>query len=692
VNPDDLLDGGHLQDTDLEGGPPEPPKAPDSDSVGRYLLLGKLGRGGSGEVYRAMDTQLNREVALKRLRIGDFEQESRFLREAELLALLSHPSIMPIFDFGRDGDSYFYTMPLAPGMSLDQWMTRRKPPLREAVRIIGQAAEALAYAHERGVLHRDVKPANILVTDPENALLADFGLGRMESAEPRMTESGQVMGTPGYMAPEFASGDLKGADARCDIYALGATLYEAITGRPPHVGFSSLEILKNVILEDPPPPRKLAPSTPVDLEIICMKALSREPGRRYATAREMAEDLSRFLAGKPILARRPTAAYRASRFVKAHRTVVTVAAIALAAVAGIGAFALWRAGSDSARHRKVTDILEQANRHANAVNELMRTRSESDAEVARQAGLAFEEIDKAMAAEPGNPDAHFLRGRVHSLRFEKDEARRCYDEAITRGPVARAYLERAHLDCMDLVIQRKSGARTRIEDLRENVRRDLKEFMSRMADPPELEFAQALLDLSALDSAGFAKAVDRLQAYADHTRDWRAYYWKGVAELESLKFKEARGSLETALDSRRACRISASILDRLGLACFLDDQAEEAERRFREAIERDPELAAPKVNLASMCLELDRIDEATRLSESALELDRSLPQAHAIRGQCYVLAHQRRISKEGPEACLPLLRSARESLEAALRSFPRDSEQGAALGKDLEYVLRNLDY
>ena len=696
MNPDDVIEGGLIRDTDLDGGPPGD-EAAKPDAIGRYMLLEELGRGGAGVVYRALDTLLNREVALKRLRFGDFDLESRFLREAELLALLSHPGIMPIFDFGREGDSYFYTMPLASGLSLDRWVAERKPDAREAARLVRQAAEALAHAHERGVLHRDVKPANILVSDKGDTLLADFGLGRIEGAadskEPRMTESGKIMGTPGYMAPEFISGDLKGVDARCDVYALGATLYEAITGQPPFVGKSSMEIMSRVIAEDPAPPRKLAPHTPGDLEIVCMKALERIPARRYATAREFADDLGRFIEGEPIRARRATLSFRVRRYVGRRRAIVTVAMAGLLVAAGIAGFAAWRAREDLHKRRRVTDHLELAARHAGAINDLLRTHAESDSEVAKQAALAFEEIDKAMEIEPENADAHFLRGRIHSLRFEKEEARRCYEMAIRKGPVARAHLERALLDCQDLVVLRAGGTPSaRIEELKAGVRRDLKEFMARLSDPDELEFAKALVEFSRLEAPGPEEATRILQRYADHTRDWRAYYWKGVAEMEAGHFPSAKKSLETALDSRQRCRASAYILDRLGVACVFLDLHPEAESRFRSAVELDPGLLAPKVNLASLYLELDRPVEAAKWSEEALKVEPGMPLAHAIRGQAYVMQHQARAVREDADACRPLLRAAKESLQAAMTAFPADSEQGRELRKDWDYVQRELDY
>jgi tRNA A-37 threonylcarbamoyl transferase component Bud32 len=354
MNPKDLIEGGLLKSSDLEGALPSEQGA-ELGTLGRYELLEVLGRGGSAIVYRARDPLLNRDVALKRLRFVDPELETRFLREAGLLARLSHPGIMPVFDFGREGESIYYTMPLAPGLTLDLWVAERQADPREAARVVREAAEAIAHAHEHGVLHRDVKPANILVSAEGKALVADFGLGRAEDPDlreaGRVTVSGDVMGTPSYMAPEIMTGGLKRVDARCDVYSLGATLYEALAGAPPFVGGTTLEILRRIEAEEPASPRKLAPGIPPDLEVICLKALEKDPARRYATARELANDLGRFLAGEPIRARRASPMYRLRRQIARRKALVAALVVALA-VAGIAAVApairRWQRGREAA--------------------------------------------------------------------------------------------------------------------------------------------------------------------------------------------------------------------------------------------------------------------------------------------------------------------------------------------------------
>jgi serine/threonine-protein kinase len=698
VKPDDLIEGGLLRDTDLDG---EPSKlgAAELGPYGRYVLIEELGRGGAAIVYRAQDPLLNRELALKRLRFGDLELEKRFLREAELLARLSHPGIMPVFDFGREGDSLYYTMPLAPGLSLDRWIVERRPDAREAARIVRQAAVALANAHECGVLHRDVKPANILVSADGNALVADFGLGRFEDpkarALERMTEAGEVMGTPNYMAPEFALGDLKGVDARCDVYGLGATLYEALTGQPPFSGRSSLEILKRVTTEDPAPPRTLAPDTPADLEIICLKALEKDPLRRYGTSSELADDLGRFLSGEPIQARRAGPVYRLRRFVSRRRAIVSVAVAGLLIAAGVGVFAKWRADQAAARGRLVSRHLDEASRHQDAVEVLLRTAAESDPAVAEQTRLAFEEIDKALEIDPRSADAHFQKGRVHALRIETEEARRCYDRAIQFGPVVRAYLERAVLDCQDLMILKSdpaSSGKERIEELRKAIREHLDAVVRIGVDPDDLNFARALLEMNRLDVAGFQSAARLLKTYASKALDWRALYWKGLAEMECGESGPARESLEGALAARPRTRVSALMLDRLAFLDLKLDQLADAERRLRLATELNPGYLAAQVNLAIVLIELGKADEAVAWCEKAIERAPSLSQAHAVRGQALVLKYDQKRAISAPEELRGFLVSAKESLETALRDYPADTEPGKELRKDLDYVNGKLGY
>jgi tetratricopeptide (TPR) repeat protein/tRNA A-37 threonylcarbamoyl transferase component Bud32 len=279
--------------------------SPPPRRIGRYELGKIIGHGAFGLVYRAWDTRLNRAVALKRLRPGLLDAPGvvrRFLREARSAAALVHLHIVPVFDSGEfDGEPYLVT-PLVDGCNLAEKVATDRPSVRQAAEWVATLADALGHAHRCGVIHRDVKPSNVLLDRHGTVYLSDFGLARSEAAKASLTIDGQVMGTPAYMAPEQARGEQAKIDNRTDIYSLGVILYQLLTGTRPFVGADAMVLLR-IQVEDPKPPRLLDAAIPPDLETVCLKAMAKEPGRRYATAADFAADLRRYLQGEPVLAR-----------------------------------------------------------------------------------------------------------------------------------------------------------------------------------------------------------------------------------------------------------------------------------------------------------------------------------------------------------------------------------------------------
>ncbi|MBI2931086.1 MAG: serine/threonine protein kinase [Planctomycetes bacterium] len=288
----------------------------DPDRIGPYEILSRLGAGGMGVVYRARHPELQRDVALKLLAPG--EDDERFLREARAAARLSHPSIVPVFETGRHEGRLFTVMELVDGRSLAERLKAGPLEPPEAASLVAQVARALQHAHQAGILHRDVKPSNILLDREGHARLADFGIARDLARQTRGTASGSVLGTPAYMAPEQVEGQSSSAS---DIYALGATLYECLTGSPPFEGATPAQLLQRALNEDPIPPRRRA-RVPRNLEAICLKALAKKPAGRYPSAGAMADDLERFLRGQPVTARPAPAILRAARIALRHRFAV----------------------------------------------------------------------------------------------------------------------------------------------------------------------------------------------------------------------------------------------------------------------------------------------------------------------------------------------------------------------------------
>jgi eukaryotic-like serine/threonine-protein kinase len=364
-------------------GPAAPPPSP-PENVPGYEVLRELGRGGMGVVYLARQAGLGRAVALKMLlggHAGAAERE-RFQAEAEAVARLQHPNIVQVHEVGEHGGRAFFSLELCAGGSLKERLAGRPQPPHEAARLVEVLARAVHHAHERGIVHRDLKPSNVLLTADGTPKVSDFGLAKRLDADQDRTQSGAVLGTPAYMAPEQALGKGRGGPVgpAADVYSLGAVLYDLLTGRPPFQGETALDTLEQVLSQEPVAVRRLQPKVPRDLETVCLKCLQKEARKRYASAAELVDDLQRFLKGEPVRAR-PVGAWGRLRKWARRRPAVAALSAAVLATAALG-FALvtwkWRA----ALHAQA-----EAERAQGAEHEAR----EREAEKGRQALAAFGE-------------------------------------------------------------------------------------------------------------------------------------------------------------------------------------------------------------------------------------------------------------------------------------------------------------
>jgi serine/threonine protein kinase len=400
--------------------------------LGDYRIIREIGRGGMGVVYEAEQLSLGRRVALKVLpSAASLEPRSRqrFQVEAQAAALLHHEHIVPVFGIGFDQGAHYYAMQLIEGRPLTKviqelttkplpegsakeagatddhhpgiGLDRASPPrsaghsslsrahCRETARLGLQAAEALEHAHELGVIHRDIKPSNLLLDGRGNLWVADFGLARLPQEDPELTRTGDLVGTLRYMSPEQVRAERGEVDARTDLYSLGATLYELLTLRPAFDARDRQELVRRILHDEPVLPRRINPSIPRDLETIILKAMEKEPSARYGSARELADDLRRFLADEPVQARRPSLANRVVKWSRRHRAAVIAGVTALILTLTTSTAVLWEA-------KRRTDV---------SAAELLKAKQDADATAAallkakRETDASIEGFKKALREE-----------------------------------------------------------------------------------------------------------------------------------------------------------------------------------------------------------------------------------------------------------------------------------------------------
>ncbi len=441
------------------------------DRIDRYEVEALIGRGGMGVVYRARDPRLDRTVAIKVVEFASGpDAHRRFEREAASIARLRHPSIVAVHEIGTYQGRSFLVMDHVAAGNLELHVAGGRVSPRRAAEIAKQVASALAHAHEHGIVHRDVKPENILLDADGRACLADFGLAREIAGSDRITRTGQVMGTPGFMAPEQLAGSFGPVGPAVDIYALGGVLHRVLAGEPPHGGGDVVALMRRIIGEDVPPLRQRVPSIHPDLETIVGRCLERQPSRRYASASDLAADLGRFLEGEVIAARPIGRGERAKRWARRHPipSAVAVTAVAMLLVAGV--FVV------DARSRVRRDLVRTARTEAATAWAEFQAAIDEDAGPDRALGLGLEAVRRAATVEAlvGDDGARaashralLAYGRVAGEAGQFRLAASCFESAAALGidvaearaageevEAAERAIEEGHLGAIRAIVER----------------------------------------------------------------------------------------------------------------------------------------------------------------------------------------------------------------------------------------------
>ncbi len=576
---------------------------------GRYLLEKRIGEGAFAVVYRALDRKLSRPVAVKVLREQAAANDvirKRFLREARSIGKISHPNVVSVHDVGEEGPQMYLVMELLEGQTLQHLFERERGEIRSRVKLLEQVSRGLAVAHAQGVIHRDVKPANILLTAEGIPKIADFGLAHLRDSRTLLTDSGATMGTPAYMSPEQVRGRIGEIGPRTDVYALGMVLYEILTGVLAHKGNTPVELYNRIVEEDPVRPRIKNPSAPEDLETICLKALSKESARRYANATEFADDLRRWIDGEPIEARPASWMYLVRRKVYKRKGVwmsLGGAAVLLAGVLGFLLPRLFEAREANENFDLSRPIYNEAQRMGSQLIALEKKPGADPAEIQALFERSSGKYREVLALIPSDLQSLMGMGIIFQAMDRLEEAFTWYDKATRWHPAYPPAYE----------------GRGIIRDLLGDLEGAMLDFNRAIELDPE--FA------SAYNNRGHVfyqeKAFDK--AIADYTRsislspgDAKVYSNRGVALQEIKDFKRAYTDFAKSVELDP---LSPFGYQGRGYAKHLQGDLEGAIVDYTKAIELDPNFAKPRTNRGAARWKLGDVKGAISDLTRALKLD-----------------------------------------------------------------------
>jgi serine/threonine-protein kinase len=702
--------------------------APGPPVVPGYEILGKLGEGGMGVVYQARQVRADRLVALKMIKAGveaSPDQLRRFRNEAEAVARLQHPHIVQIHEVGEaDGRPYF-SLEFVEGGSLAHKLKGGALPPRQAAQLVEVVARAVHAAHQKGIVHRDLKPANILLTAEGSPKVTDFGLVKRLDVEQGQTQSGAVLGTPSYMAPEQASGRIHAIGPATDVYALGVLLYEMLTGRPPFRGEEKLGVLVQVVSEEPVAPSRRQPKVHRDLETICLKCLAKIPGKRYASALDLADDLQRFLGGEPIVARPVSRLERLVKWVRRKPLAAALGSLGALTVLFGGSLVLWLLRARAETAHAVEQDLAAAVRLCDQENwAAARTRAErAQGMLERGGGSAelrgrvrellrdldmverLEEVRFGQAGFQGDSPAHTARPgsdyatafRQYGLDVEQREpaevASRIRGRVIkeqltaalddwaafsqTRRPRQAAQLKRlvTIAGMVDPDPLRQQWRQALVREDRNGILRLARSVPTRPVPTRTLRHWALLLGTQG-DSAAAVRLLQRAR------RQQPGDFWINYS-LALYSLKRQPRQLDEALrfaSAAVALRSQSPVPHRLlGTVLLLKGQSDEAIACFQEAIRLRPGDAEGHYQLAIAMYSLSRLDESIASLREATRRQKDHAQAHHVLG--FVLYRQGRLD-EAIVSCKEAIRlkndAAHVSLVKALQDRGRREEASAA--------------